>query len=348
MLGILGGGQLGRMMALAAARLGYKCHIYSDTPDSPASQTAWRETAAPYTDKNALKELAQSADVITLEFENIPTDTLDILHEYGAQVFPGRGVLATAQARDMEKSFLNRAGIATANWHKPETPDDTGNITFPAILKANRMGYDGKGQTVVKKKADLSGAFETIGSDDAILEDIVDFDVEVSVIVARGLNGEICAYNPSVNFHQNHILSRSIAPAPIEKSLASRAQMIAHDIAGAIGLVGVMGVEMFLTGDGKIRVNEIAPRPHNSGHWTMDACDCCQFEQHIRAITGHPLGSVNQTANVEMINLIGADADSAHKYLSDVRAHLHLYGKAESRPGRKMGHVNILNPEAIA
>jgi len=347
-IGILGGGQLGRMMALAAARLGYKCHIFNDTPDSPAAQAAWRETTAAYTDKDALKSLTDSADVITLEFENIPTETLDILSGYGARVYPGRDVLATAQARDLEKTFLNNAGVATANWHKPATADDTGSITFPAILKANRMGYDGKGQTRVESPEHMAAAFKTIGSDDAILEDIVDFDVELSVIVARGLDGQVVFYNPSVNFHQDHILTRSIAPAPIEAKLITHAQLMAHEIASAIGLVGVMGVELFLTGDGTLRVNEIAPRPHNSGHWTMDACDSCQFEQHIRAITGHPLGSVRQHGNVEMINLIGADADTAYDYLSDSRARLHLYGKAETRPGRKMGHVNILNPEAIA
>lgn len=346
-IGILGGGQLGRMMAQAASRMGYKCHIYSDTPDSPAAQVAWRETAAPYTDEAGLKELAESADVITLEFENIPTETLDILAGLGATVYPDKQVLATAQARDIEKTFLNRAGVETANWHKPAGPDDTGDITFPAILKANRLGYDGKGQTRVNKAAELAAAFKTIGSDDAILEDIVDFDVELSVIVARAQDGRVMTYTPSVNFHQDHILARSIAPAPVEAGVITQAQLMAHEIANAIGLVGVMGVEMFLTGDGKLRVNEVAPRPHNSGHWTMDACDCCQFEQHIRAITGHVLGSVHQNENVEMINLIGHDADNAYDYLIDARARLHLYGKGETRPGRKMGHVNILNPEAI-
>ncbi|MDH5558095.1 MAG: 5-(carboxyamino)imidazole ribonucleotide synthase [Alphaproteobacteria bacterium] len=346
-IGVFGGGQLGRMTAMAAARLGYQCHIYAPESDIPASQVSARTTRASYDDEAALDEFARSVDVVTLEFENIPVEAVRRVDAV-TPVYPGANVLEICQDRIREKSFLNGIGIGTAPWAAVTDLASLGaaeaRVGRPAVLKSARLGYDGKGQAALRDGADAADVLASIGADSCILEGFVDFACEVSVMVARGIDGEIATWPAVENRHVNHILDTTIAPAGISTGVASKAEEIAHRIAREIGLVGVMGVEMFVTRDDDLLVNEMAPRPHNSGHWTIDACLTSQFEQLVRIVCGLPLGSTDRHSDAVMKNLIGDEVDAWPEILAEPGAYLHLYGKAETRPGRKMGHVTRLKP----
>ncbi len=340
-IGILGGGQLGRMTALAAAPLGYQCLVFEPQEDCPASHVA-PHIAAGYDDRDALADFAEQVDVVTLEFENVPVDVLDLLAEK-VPVRPGSSVLAIAQDRKLEKTFLNEAGIETALWAPVQDEASlaaaVNYVGRPSILKSARLGYDGKGQTTLDAATDPIKAWDSIGRTPAILEGFVDFSCEVSVIVARSHNGETACFPTVMNDHKNHILSRTTAPAPIDEAIRRKAQDVALAATRAFGVVGLLAVEMFVTPDGHILVNEVAPRPHNSGHWTIEGCRTSQFEQLVRAVCNLPLGDVGLRGRSEMINLLGDDIDAWLDYLHLPNTHLHLYGKAEAKPGRKMGHI---------
>lgn len=349
-IGILGGGQLGRMLATAAAELGLSCHIYCPDEEAPAADVAAAATRAAYDDAEALARFADSVDVVTYEFENVPAETARILGEH-APVRPGALALATAQDRSVEKNFLASHGIPTAPF--ADVDDEASleaavaRIGTPAILKTRRFGYDGKGQAKIANPAEAHAAFGSIGHQSAILEGFVPFEREISVIVARGLDGKTAAYDPVENVHKHHILDRTFAPATLASALADEARAIAAKIVEELDYVGVMGVEMFLLPEGaspRILVNEVAPRVHNSGHWTQDACAISQFEQHIRAICGWPLGDPKRHSDAVMTNLIGDDANDWQSLAGEPGLAIHLYGKAEARPGRKMGHVTRLYP----
>jgi len=346
-IGILGDGQLGRMIALAAARLGYRCHTFADTPDSPAAQVCAASTLADYRDTKALDAFADAVDVVTLEFENIPEDSVRYLAGR-VPVRPSPDVLAVAQDRMLEKDFLNGIGIATAPYaHVTDLPSleaAVARIGRPSVLKTAKFGYDGKGQVAIGAETDLAGALQETNTDHAVLEGWVDFALEISVIVARGLNGDVAAYVPVENRHVNHILDTTIVPAGISPGIAARAGEIARKAAESLNVIGLLAVEMFVTWDGEVLVNEIAPRPHNSGHWTIDACAISQFQQLVRAICGLPLGSTERHSDAVMKNLIGEEANQWLDLLAEPGARLHLYGKSEIRPGRKMGHVTRLKP----
>lgn len=334
-IGILGGGQLGRMLSAAASRLGLRCHIY-EPGAAPAGDVAWRVTTAPYEDEAALREFAESVDVITYEFENVPTSALDLLESL-RQIRPGRRALAVSQDRLTEKTFLNEIGLATAPF--ADVPDQGGlaeatdRIGRPSILKTRRMGYDGKGQVRIG-----DGPAEWTGAP-SVLEGFVDFSAEISVIIARGADGQTAAYDPGLNVHEGGILRTTTVPCGLPVRLTTDAVLIAARIANALDYVGVLGVELFVTPGGLI-VNEIAPRVHNSGHWTQAGCAVDQFEQHIRAVAGLPLGDGKRHADVVMENLIGDDMARVPELLAQPRTQIHLYGKGEARPGRKMGHAN--------
>lgn len=345
-IGILGSGQLGRMLAIAAAEMGYHTHIYSPDMDAPAYEVAKRFTVSSYTNAEALERFAGSVDVVTYEFENIETTalaTIPSLHK----ILPGIDVLRATQHRVLEKQTLHKLGVATAPFVAVKSLDDlraaTIKLGFPCVVKTCRMGYDGKGQAMLKSAGDVESAWKVLDTDDAILEGFVKFRMEISVVVARGMNGEIKCFAPVQNIHKHHILSETIAPAPISAALSAKAEAMATAIAKGMNLVGLMAVEMFVTTDDEILVNELAPRPHNSGHWTIDACVTSQFEQTIRAICGLPLGSVERLCDARMLNLIDDDVKDWQKYASQPNAKLHLYGKKESRPGRKMGHVTFID-----
>jgi 5-(carboxyamino)imidazole ribonucleotide synthase len=344
-IGMLGGGQLGRMTALAAARLGYRTHVFTSETDSPCGQVSAAETVASYGDQQALAKFARSVDVVTLEWENIPVPAVAFLSQF-VPVHPGPGVLAISRDRLREKDFVNRLGIATAPWRPVLSAEEAGAaeaaIGVPAVLKSARMGYDGKGQVKLGSGDDPAEAWRSIGGVDAILEGFVDFACEISVIVARGQDGEMAHWPAVENRHLNHILHQTIAPAGVEAAVAAEAETMARRIAEALQLVGVLAVEMFVTRDGAVLVNELAPRPHNSGHWTIDACTTSQFEQLVRAVCGLPLGSTDRFADAVMENLIGDQVDNWPQLLAEPGARLHLYGKKEARPGRKMGHVTRL------
>ncbi|WP_246653568.1 5-(carboxyamino)imidazole ribonucleotide synthase [Azospirillum formosense] len=347
---MLGDGQLGRMTALAAARLGYKTHVYAPGSEgSPCAQVAAAVTSAGWDDLDALEAFARSVDVVTLEWENVPVAVVEHLGRF-TPVHPGGQVLSVAQDRVEEKSFVNALGIGTAPWRAARSADEVvkavAEIGPRCILKSTRLGYDGKGQARIEPGSDPAEAWAAIGSDAGIVEGFVSFTCEVSVIVARGLDGRMAAYPAVENRHKDGILDKTIAPARVPAETAAEAERVARRIAEALDLVGVLAVEMFVTPDGGVLVNEMAPRPHNSGHWTMDACHSCQFEQLVRAVCGLPLGSVERVADAEMENLIGADADRWPALMAEPGARLHLYGKAESRPGRKMGHVTRLHPRS--
>lgn len=342
-IGILGGGQLGRMTALAAARLGYRCHIFSPEADGPAAQVAAARTIADYQDIDALDAFAAAIDVATFEFENIPVASIARVAAR-APVRPGAKALAAAQDRVIEKQFLEAEGAPTAPFVEVRDRHDlaraVGSIGAPAVLKTARLGYDGKGQVRIDADSDLGDAFRAMGADRGILEAWIDFRMEISVIVARGLDGRMAAFEAVENRHVHHILDTTLAPARISPALAMQARGIAERIAVALDLVGLLAVEMFVTRNETLLVNEIAPRPHNSGHWTMDACETCQFEQLVRAICGLPLGAPTRRADAVMTNLIGDAVETWPAILREPGAHLHLYGKDTARPGRKMGHVN--------
>ncbi|PWJ14453.1 5-(carboxyamino)imidazole ribonucleotide synthase [Jannaschia seohaensis] len=342
-IGILGGGQLGRMLAMAAARLGFRTQIY-EPGDAPAAQVANGWTRAAWTDEQALAAFAGSVDVVTYEWENVPAETLDLL-EASRPIRPGRAALRVAQDRLDEKRFLEGLGLTVAPFR--DVPD-LGALTAalaelgrPAILKTRRLGYDGKGQVRIDDATGAAEAFAAIEGADAILEGVVTFDREISVIVARGVTGETVCFDPGENVHAEGILRTTTVPAALTASQRQDAVLLAGRIVSALDYVGVMGVELFATGTGLV-VNEIAPRVHNSGHWTEAACAVDQFEQHIRAIAGLPLGDGRRHADAVMENLIGDDMDRLPELLAAPDTRLHLYGKAETRPGRKMGHATRL------
>jgi len=345
-LGIIGGGQLGLMTSLAAARLGIKCHIYCPDTDSPAFSVSDTHTCAPYEDLDALARFADSVDAVTFEFENIPADSVRVLAEH-VPVRPGWKVLATSQERVTEKSFFNDLGIETAPWRavtsRSELDNAVAEIGLPAVLKTCRFGYDGKGQAKIKSETELDAAWASMAGGPAILEGFVDFTMEASVLVARGLDGKAACFEVVENRHKNHILDVTIAPAPLPADIMESAKDIALRAAEALDLVGLLAVELFVTADGHLLVNEMAPRPHNSGHWTMDACYTDQFEQFVRAVCGLPLGSPERFADAVMTNLIGSDVDHWRDLMAESGAMLHLYGKSEARPGRKMGHVTRIS-----
>jgi len=349
MIGIFGGGQLGRMLALAAAPLGLKCHIYCPDPQSPAFDVAAARTIAAYDDEGALDRFAGSLDVVTYEFENIDLAAVERLAKT-VPVRPGARALAVAQDRLAEKTFLQDAGIAVAPFAAVDClaglEKAVAAIGRPAVLKTRRLGYDGKGQTPITKDTDLDGALQEVGGAASIVEGFIDFTKEVSVIAVRGADGATACYDVAENVHREHILHTSTVPAAILPETATDARRIAEHIMTTLDYVGVLGVEFFVTevdGRESLLVNEIAPRVHNSGHWTQDACAVSQFENHIRAVAGWPLGPTGRHADAVMTNLIGAEADAWAALAADRQARLHLYGKNETRPGRKMGHVNRLS-----
>ena len=340
-IGILGGGQLGRMLAMAAARLGYRCHIF-EPGAAPAADVAHAWTQAPYEDLDALRAFAEGCDLITYEFENIPAPSLDVLAET-TPLFPDRRALETSQDRLTEKTFLAELGLATAPFAAVDTPADLQTALAatgtPAILKTRRFGYDGKGQARVMAPDEAETALATLEGAPAIAEGFVRFSREISVIAARGRDGTVAAYDPGENVHNDGILATTTVPAPLPLLQRTDAVLIASRILNALDYVGVMGVELFVTPQGLV-VNEIAPRVHNSGHGTQAGCAVDQFEQHIRAIAGWPLGNGERHANVVMENLIGEDVERVPALAAEPGVQVHLYGKAETRPGRKMGHIN--------
>ncbi|WP_347817993.1 5-(carboxyamino)imidazole ribonucleotide synthase [uncultured Planktomarina sp.] len=341
-IGILGGGQLGRMLAVAASRLGLKAHIFEPGANPPAGQVADQVTTASYEDEAALRRFAQSVDVITYEFENIPTSALDILEQI-RPIHPGRLALAISQDRLSEKEFLTGLGLKVAPYANvtsaAEAEAAAQSIGTPSILKTRRMGYDGKGQVRLKNVSDMEQAWQAMQGAPSVLEGFINFSHEVSVIAARTSDGQVACYDPGENVHREGILHSTTVPASLSAAQRMDAVLLAGQILNALDYVGVMGVELFVTADGLI-VNEIAPRVHNSGHWTQNGCDICQFEQHIRAVAGWPLGDGSRHSDIRMENLIGADMDRVPE-LRKTNAALHLYGKSEVKPGRKMGHVNF-------
>jgi len=352
-IGILGGGQLGRMLAIAAAEMGYHAHIFCPEKDCPASEVAKTTTVAAYEDHATLERFAQSVDVVTYEFENIPAAPVAELAKH-VPVFPNPDILSLSQHRVLEKQAIHKLGIATAPFMPVHSDEEfhaaIKKIGLPAMLKTARMGYDGKGQWIIKKERELEESRNRgiefsnsrVLESSYILEAFIAFRMEISVIVARDAKGDMACYCPVQNIHKHHILSETIAPAPISAALAEKAEGIACKIAEGLGLVGLMAVEMFVTDKDELLVNELAPRPHNSGHWTIDACVTSQFEQTIRAICGLPLGNPERLCDARMINLIGDDILEWPRYAAMPNARLHLYGKKEARPGRKMGHVTVL------
>lgn len=340
-IGILGGGQLGRMLSVAASRLGFRTHVFEPGAKPPAADVCAQVTTAAYDDLDALTAFAKSVDVITYEFENIPTSALDVL-EALCPIHPGRTALATSQDRLTEKAFLQSLGLKTAPFAAVETPDELAvaltDIGTPSILKTRRFGYDGKGQSRIMSPDQADTALADMAGAPAVLEGFVDFSHEVSVIGARGLDGAVACFDPGENVHRDGILHTTTIPANLSASQRTDAVLIAANILNALDYVGVIGVELFVTAQGLI-VNEFAPRVHNSGHWTQNGCQIDQFEQHIRAVAGWPLGDGQRHSDIEMENLIGADINKVPD-LAKSGAALHLYGKAEMRPGRKMGHVN--------
>ncbi|MGE0828416.1 MAG: 5-(carboxyamino)imidazole ribonucleotide synthase [Hyphomonadaceae bacterium] len=348
-IGILGAGQLGRMLAMAAARLGFDAHVFTDKEDSPAARVAARTTIASYDDLAALAVFARDVDVITTEFENVPAEAAKTLVATGAAVRPNPRALAIAQDRFEEKTFLNAQGIATAPFARVDSQADLAaalkTIGAPAILKTRRFGYDGLGQVRIKTPTDAEGAFVRAGAAPAILEGFVAFEKEVSIIAARTPDGAFAAFDLCENEHKNGILDRTIAPARCDAAVAAKARAEIRRVMDALDYVGVLTIEFFLMPDGKLIANEMAPRVHNSGHWTIEAALTSQFEQHIRAIVGWPLGPTARIADAEMQNLIGEDAAHWAAYAAEPDARLHLYGKHDIRAGRKMGHVTRLKPK---
>jgi 5-(carboxyamino)imidazole ribonucleotide synthase len=350
MIGILGGGQLGRMLAMAAATLGFRTHIFCPDPDSPAFHVADRHTVAAYEDELALEAFARSVDIVTYEFENVPADAATAILRH-VLVEPKPSVLDITQDRHTEKSFIRSLGLNVAAFENVSTDEEiilaASRVGYPAILKTRRFGYDGKGQALIADASAIAPAWAAIGARPAILEACVLFRKEISVVLARGRDGTTRIFDIPENRHENHILRSSIVPARIGKEAAAAAREIGSTLANALGYVGVMAVELFVIDgpDGeRLLVNEIAPRVHNSGHWTEDACLFSQFDLHIRAIAGWPLPDPQRHSDVEMTNIIGSEAEAWPAFACEPRTVFHLYGKKEIRPGRKMGHVNRLKP----
>ncbi len=347
-IGVLGGGQLGRMLALAAARIGFDVVILTPETDSPASRVAKTTIVGQYADPDALKALADASDVVTYEFENVPAAAVERLLTLGAPVAPNARALAVAQDRVEEKTFLNGAGAATVAFAAVSGVEEiaaaVARIGAPALLKTRREGYDGKGQTWVEHADDAAAAFARIGGVPAIVEARADFVRELSAIAARGREGEHVVYPLGENHHERGVLRRTSAPAEVSPATAAQAERIALQVLEGLDYVGVIGVELFELADGRLLVNEIAPRVHNTGHWTQDGCAVDQFEQHIRAVAGWPLGPADAIRHVEMTNLLGAEADGWARLAAEPETRVHLYGKREAKAGRKMGHVNRVRP----
>src|SRR6195952_3112206 len=348
-IGILGGGQLGRMLAMAASRLGFKCQVFSPDPDSPAFDVVHHAACAEDADVEALELFANDVDIITYEFENVPAATAMILAAR-RPVLPEYKVLETTQDRLPEKDFVTRLGIGTADYADVSSVESLraaiARIGLPAVIKTRRFGYDGKGQAIIREGDDITRVWEDLGTKSAILEAFIPFEREISVIAARSADGQVESFDVTENEHRDHILKIPRAPARISDALAAQARGIAEQIATALNYVGVLAVEMFVVqengdqdGGSKVLVNEIAPRVHNSGHWTLDGASISQFEQHIRAIAGWPLGKPVRHGPVTMTNLIGDDINGYEQWLTVPGATVHLYGKGPARPGRKMGHV---------
>lgn len=351
-IGILGGGQLGRMLALAAARLGFHSHIYCPDAGGPAAEVATRETNAAYINLEAVHAFTKACDVVTYEFENVPAMSARTAANAGV-LRPNAKALNVAQDRLTEKTFIqNDAGVAVADFRAAENVHDARRavraLGLPAVIKTRRFGYDGKGQAVIRAEADLAPAFDTLPKNaPCIVEAFVPFRREVSIVAARGANGQHASYPLIENVHKNHILHSSTVPAPnTSPELSARAAALAFKIMDKLDYVGVMATEFFELEDGALVVNEIAPRVHNSGHWTQDAGCVDQFELHIRAIAGWPLGSTEPLLDVVMTNLIGDDVKRVAELAARPNTHIHLYGKAQAREGRKMGHINQVSPKA--
>lgn len=347
-IGIVGGGQLGRMSAVAAAKLGFRAHILTQDPHGPAAQVAHQVTLGAYDDHKALDAFARAVDVITFEFENISADALDCLAQH-CPVRPSGAILRTSQDRLAEKTFLSDADIPLAPWmavtDHASLHAAAETLGFPFILKTTRNGYDGKGQARVYEASQLEAAFASLAPHPLVAEGMVDFACEISVMVVRGTDGTTRCFAPGLNYHRDGILDLTLAPAPVQEETAQRAQALATAIAEKLDLIGILGVEMFIDRTGTLLVNEIAPRPHNSGHWTMDACPADQFDMHIRAVAGLPLPPALRHSDAVMKNLVGPDDMALWPDILATPGHIpHLYGKAEARAGRKMGHVNILFP----
>jgi 5-(carboxyamino)imidazole ribonucleotide synthase len=347
-IGLVGGGQLGRMSALAAARLGYRCHILTRETNSPAAQVSHAVTISDYEDPASLRAFAETVDVISFEFENVSAEGLDLLASL-KPVRPAPSVLRISQDRVAEKSFLNNAGVATAPWREVRSLADlqaaVGELGLPSVLKTTRLGYDGKGQAMLRTPEDLAPAFERLSPKPLILEGFVDFAREISVVIARSADGSVAAFDTVENRHRDHILDITLAPARVSAEIDAAAQRIAHDVADALDLIGLLAVEMFVDRTGQVVANEIAPRPHNSGHWTIDACPMSQFEAHIRAIAGLPLPPAVRHSDAVMKNLVGPDEAALWPQIVASPGLIpHHYGKAEAHPGRKIGHVTRLFP----
>lgn len=343
-LGIIGGGQLGRMLSQAASRLGFDVVILDPEANSPTGRVSARQIIAAYDDPEALTALGRAADVVTFEFENVPAASIERLAEAGALVAPGPTALRVSQDRVDEKTFLNAVGAPTVQFAVVDTLSDLIDgltvLGVPALLKTRREGYDGKGQVWIRDIADAAQALESLGGRPAILEAKASFVRELSVIAARDWDGHMAVYPLGENSHEGGVLRTTLAPATVDEKTQGRARAIAEAILDGLDYVGVLGVELFDLGDDVLLVNEIAPRVHNTGHWTQDGCVCDQFEQHIRAVTGWPLGPTTAHARVEMTNLLGDEVDQWRALAGKADERLHLYGKAEARAGRKMAHVN--------
>lgn len=343
-IGLLGGGQLGRMTALAAARLGYRCIVYAPEDHSIAGDVAAGHVSGAYDDKAGLARFAAQVDVITYEFENVPESAVGECLNH-KPVRPGVTPIHIAQHRLREKQFLRKLGIGTADYQPIASDADVAAASaLPGILKTCTEGYDGKGQARVSDRAGLAAAWQELGRRECVLEALVDFRCEVSAIVARGLDGQTRCFPIGLNDHRDGILRTTTVPGDLPAEILATAERFGRELADGLDLVGLVALEMFVTKDGRVLANEMAPRPHNSGHWTIDACATSQFEQLVRAICGLPLGPVDVLAPSRMENLIGEEANDWPRYLADPTARLHLYGKATARPGRKMGHVTFLKP----
>ncbi len=348
-LGVLGSGQLGRMFTIAARRMGYRVHVFSPDADTPTGQVADEEIKGAYDDLDAVAAFVRNVDVVTFEFENVPAATAELAERF-VPVRPGGKVLHITQHRVREKAFLRQAGFPTAPsalvGSSSELNEALKTIGFPAVLKTAGWGYDGKGQVLIRKTQEADSAWQALDVNEAVLEGFIDFDRELSVIVARGVDGSMVTYGPFENAHCNHILDVTVTPTGLPAQLCDEAIGIARDVAVVLELVGVLCVEMFLKRDNQLLINELAPRPHNSGHLTIDAHVTCQFEQQVRAICGLPLGSARQHCPAAMVNLLGdlwqnqPPCWEAVTVMPEIK--LHLYGKHEARPGRKMGHLTAL------
>lgn len=346
-IGILGGGQLGRMLALAAADLGLDVHVFTPESDSPASRVARKTWVAPFDDKDALREFGASVKVATIEFENIPPDAVDLIEDEGTPVRPDGRTLATAQDRLAEKTFFREIGVEPAPFARIDNPDAIqpalDKLGGSGVLKSRFSGYDGKGQVRLQGKVQPFPAWAEVGSTFSILEAWIEHDRELSVVAARGADGQFLAYDPPENDHSGGILRRSTFPSTAPKAVLDEAVRLAKTLADELGYVGVLALELFLTKDGRLLANEFAPRVHNSGHWTQDACFTGQFEQHIRAVCGWPLGDPARHSDGEMLNLLGSEVEGWEAALGE-GAKVHLYGKRRAADGRKMGHVVKLKP----